>query len=403
MKKDWTYKKLGEVTTAKITDLLWFQEGPGVRKNQYTEDGVKLLNVANLVNGTVDLSTSSRYISEEEAYGKYRHFLVDEGDLIIASSGIQVSYFDKKMGFVTADQLPLCMNTSTIRFKVLDESITDIKYFMYYLKSFPFKRQLAKYITGSAQLNFGPSHLKQMSMPLYPLATQRSIVSELDLLHSLIEKKQEQLRALDNLAQSLFYQMFGDPITNPMGWQVKKLGEVAETTSGGTPSKSKNEYYENGTIPWLRSGEVSQGFIYNTELFITQKGLENSSAKMIPVDSVAIAMYGATVGEVGIIKSPMCTNQAICSILPNNYLVPIYLRYFLMEMKPKYITVAAGGAQPNISQAIIRNTPLPLPPLSLQQSFATKVRAIEEQKRFISQSIKDVESLLAQRMDYYFG
>ena len=403
MKKDWTYKKLGEVATAKIRDLLWFQEGPGVRKNQYTEDGVKLLNVANLVNGTVDLSTSSRYISEEEAYGKYKHFLVDEGDLIIASSGIQVSYFDKKMGFVTADQLPLCMNTSTIRFKVLDNSITDIKYFMYYLKSYSFKRQLAKYITGAAQLNFGPSHLKQMSMPLYPLAIQHSIVAELDLLHSVISKKKELLRELDNLAQSLFYQMFGDPITNPMGWEIKKIGEVAETTSGGTPSKSNNEYYENGTIPWLRSGEVSQGYIYSTELFITQKGFDNSSAKMIPVDSVAIAMYGATVGEVGIIKSPMCTNQAICSILPNKYLVPIYLRYFLMAMKPKYIAVAAGGAQPNISQAIIRNTHLPIPPLSLQQSFAAKVSAIEAQKQAIAQSIKENEALLVQRMDTYFS
>ena len=95
MKKDWTYKKLGEVATAKITDLLWFQEGPGVRNTQYTTSGVKLLNVANLVDGKVDLSTSDRYISEEEAYGKYKHFLVDSGDFIIASSGIQVDYFEK--------------------------------------------------------------------------------------------------------------------------------------------------------------------------------------------------------------------------------------------------------------------------------------------------------------------
>ena len=100
----------------KISDYLWFQEGPGVRNTQYTETGVKLLNVANLVDGKVDITNTSRYISEEEAYGKYKHFLVDDGDFIIASSGIKVEYFDKKMGFVTLDQLPLCMNTSTIRF-----------------------------------------------------------------------------------------------------------------------------------------------------------------------------------------------------------------------------------------------------------------------------------------------
>ena len=103
-----------------IPDVLFFQEGPGVRNTQYTSEGVKLLNVANLVDGRVDLSTSDRYISEEEAYGKYSHFLCDDGDFIVASSGIKVEYIDKKMGFIDKSMLPLCMNTSTIRFKVLN-------------------------------------------------------------------------------------------------------------------------------------------------------------------------------------------------------------------------------------------------------------------------------------------
>ena len=134
-----------------LTDVVWFQEGPGVRNTQYTTSGVKLLNVANLVDGRVDLSTSSRYISNEEAYGRYSHFLVDEGDFIIASSGIQVSYFDKKMGFVDSSQLPLCMNTSTIRFKPLDKNKLSMRYFMYYMKSQDFKMQLSRQIVGAAQ------------------------------------------------------------------------------------------------------------------------------------------------------------------------------------------------------------------------------------------------------------
>src|SRR5699024_9903550 len=139
-----------------------FQEGPGVRKHQYTDKGVKLLNVANLRNGKVDLSTSERYISEDEAYGRYEHFLAEEGDLVIASSGIQISYFEEKMGFIKKEHLPLCMNTSTIRFKALDDNILDIKYFMYFLKTNYFKKQIQRLITGSAQLNFGPSHLRQI-------------------------------------------------------------------------------------------------------------------------------------------------------------------------------------------------------------------------------------------------
>ena len=104
---------------ALISDYLFFQEGPGVRNNQYTSEGVKLLNVSNLVDGKIDLSNSNRYISTNEANGKYKHFLCDDGDLIIASSGIKVDYFDKKIGFIKKEMLPLCMNTSTIRFKTL--------------------------------------------------------------------------------------------------------------------------------------------------------------------------------------------------------------------------------------------------------------------------------------------
>lgn len=187
-----------------FTDVVWFQEGPGIRLNQYTSTGVKLLNVSNLINGKIDLSTSDRYISKEEAYGKYKHFLVDENDFIIASSGIKVDYFEKKMGFVPKKDLPLCMNTSTIRFKSLNKTILDIRYFMYFLKSNEFKRQLNKQITGSAQLNFGPSHLKKMFIPLIPLLEQKKIVNILDKINSLINIQEDRIKAFDLLVKSRY-------------------------------------------------------------------------------------------------------------------------------------------------------------------------------------------------------
>ena len=380
MKKDWTYKKLGEVaeivggSTPKTSEPAnW--EGSNMWVTPAELDGSKYFG------------KTQRTISDDAA-SKLQ--LLPIGTVLFSSRA--------PIGKVAITTAPMYCNQG---FKniVCGDSLYN-EYVYWCLKyNVPLLQSLG---VGATFKELSKSAMSDFSIPIPPLSIQYSIVRELDLLHSMIEKKKEQLCELDNLAQSLFYLMFGDPITNPMGWEIKKLGEVAETTSGGTPSKSNNEYYENGTIPWLRSGEVSQGFIYKTELFITQKGLDNSSAKMIPVDSVAIAMYGATVGEVGIIKSPMCTNQAICSILPNKYLVPIYLRYFLMAMKPKYIAVAAGGAQPNISQAIIRNTHLPLPPLSLQQSFAAKIEAIEAQKALVRQSIEEAQTLLAAQMQYYF-
>ncbi|MBR5654261.1 MAG: restriction endonuclease subunit S [Prevotella sp.] len=155
------------------------------------------------------------------------------------------------------------------------------------------------------------------------------------------------------------------------GWEYKKLGDVCDTSSGGTPSKNHLEYYEGGTIPWLRSGEVAQGLIYNTELYITESGLNNSSAKLFPVDTVVLAMYGATVGQVGLLKKEMATNQAICGIFPNKRFNPIFLLYSLKAKRPLFLKDAVGGAQPNISQSIIKNTIIPIPPIA-EQGYIVK-------------------------------
>lgn len=187
-----------------IDKYVWYQEGPGVRKNQYTNKGIKLLNVANLVDGKLNLSTSKRYISVEEAYGKYKHFLVDEGDLIIASSGIQVDYFNKKMGFAKKEHLPLCMNTSTIRFKVKNKEEMDIRYFMYFLKSNIFKDQLSKLITGSAQLNFGPSHLKKVKINNIPMKDQITLINKISKVEEIIEIRKNEIKYLNDLVKSQF-------------------------------------------------------------------------------------------------------------------------------------------------------------------------------------------------------
>ena len=150
-------------------------------------------------------------------------------------------------------------------------------------------------------------------------------------------------------------------------WQTKTLGEVCKTGAGGTPLKANKEYYEGGTIPWLMSGEVSQGEIWAATNFITQKGLENSSARLFPPNTVLIAMYGATAGQVGILKFEAATNQAVCGILPNKQFIPEFLFYLMLSKKDELVAQATGNAQPNISQIKIRNTNVPLAPLPEQQ------------------------------------
>jgi type I restriction enzyme M protein len=154
---------------------------------------------------------------------------------------------------------------------------------------------------------------------------------------------------------------------------IVEIGEIFETSSGGTPNKSKDEYYENGTIPWLRSGEVSQGFIYQSDLKITEEGLKNSSAKIFPVNTVLVAMYGATAGQVGLLKFESSTNQAVCGILPNDKAIPEYLYLVVKSQKELMIKLSGGGGQPNISQKIVRSLKIPLPPLEIQREIVEEI------------------------------
>ncbi|OZC67378.1 hypothetical protein CH306_16735 [Rhodococcus sp. 15-725-2-2b] len=167
-------------TSVPLETAYWFQEGPGIRKWQFTEEGVKLLNVGNIEkNGTINLAKTTRHISVDEAHGRYQHFLADEGDLVIASSGI--SFDDDGLlrtrgGFIRANDLPLCMNTSTIRFKAKTEK-SNLLFLQAWLGSVEFRTQITRLVTGSAQQNFGPSHLKQLTITL-PDASAQLIFAE---------------------------------------------------------------------------------------------------------------------------------------------------------------------------------------------------------------------------------
>jgi type I restriction enzyme S subunit len=172
-----------------FNDVCWFQEGPGVRNTQFTTSGVKLLNGTNIFRGVLNLSSTSRFISKGEAYGAYAHFLADAGDIVIASSGITIDRFHEKVAFVRDYDLPFCMNTSTIRFKPF-VGLLDPKFLFHILTSEAFKRAIGGQATGSAQLNFGPSHVAKVfiSVPQY---------SEQEAIAAILSDMDTEIAALD--------------------------------------------------------------------------------------------------------------------------------------------------------------------------------------------------------------
>lgn len=234
------------------------------------------------------------------------------------------------------------------------------------------KSDLARYAKGANILHLSNNDLRKLKIPLPPLDVQQQIVDEIENKQSAISHARKIIENLERERQYFACLLDG------INYNEVKLGDVCDTTSGGTPLKSHQEYYQNGTIPWVRSGEVSQGFITSTEIKITERGLKNSSAKLLPVNSVLVAMYGATAGQVGLLKIVACSNQAICSILPNDKIIPAFLYNYLRSQTKYLLSLGAGGAQPNISQQIIKNIVIPLPSIDDQKCIVAKLEAEQE-------------------------
>ena len=209
------------------------------------------------------------------------------------------------------------------------------------------------------------------------------IVSILSSLDDKIELNRQTNQTLEAIAQALFKEWFvdfnfpgatGEMQDSELGeipkeWRVGKLGDAYKTTSGGTPSRAKMEYYLNGKIPWIKSKELDNSFITKTEKKITEAALKNSSAKLLLRHSVLIAMYGTTVGEIGIISIEATCNQAICAFIPNDNYLYSFIYQILKNNKADIISRAAGSAQQNISQELLKNIPVILPPISLLKKF----------------------------------
>ena len=185
------------------------------------------------------------------------------------------------------------------------------------------------------------------------------------------------------------------PFEVPEGWVWTTLSEVGTWQSGGTPSRSNKSYY-GGNIPWLKTGDLNDGLISDIPESITEEAVANSSAKINPTGSVLIAMYGATIGKLGILTFPATTNQACCACIEYEVVNQMYLFYFLLSQRTAFIEKGGGGAQPNISKEIIVNTYIPLPPLSEQNRIVVEIKRWFAMIDQIEQGKSDLQIIIKQ-------
>ncbi|EPF27635.1 restriction endonuclease subunit S [Treponema medium] len=186
------------------------------------------------------------------------------------------------------------------------------------------------------------------------------------------------------------------PFAVPEGWAWCRLGEVGSWRSGSTPNRKNIAFYQNGTIPWLLTGDLNDGIITDIPNKITEEAYSQTSLKLNPINSVCMAMYGATIGKLGILSTPASTNQACCVCSDFKGISNKYLFYFLLQHREEFIQLGFGGAQPNISKAKIITTLIPLPSLPEQQRIVTKIEAIFAQIDLLEQSKTDLQTAIKQ-------
>lgn len=366
MKAGWTYKKLGEVV--KPINGLWkgkkepFVHVGVIRNANFTKDFT--LNFDNI-----------EYLDVEQR--QYATRKLKKGDLIVEKSGGSEKQPVGRAVLFLKDEGEFSFSNFTSVLRITDAN--SLSYlFLYKYLLFVYKRGDTKKMQNAATgiHNIIWDMYLGIDVPIPSISEQERIVAYLDTQFAKIDAmKANAAKALAE-AKALFQSALTEAMTPKEGWKMKKIGDVFRSFSGGTPLKSVDEYYKGGNIPWLRSGEVCKKYIYKTEMFITEEGMKNSSAKYYPIDTVVVAMYGATAAQVGILKISSTSNQAVCGLLPNSDNLPEFVYYWFRFRQDFLASQAQGGAQPNISQIKIKNLDYPIIPLPEQERIVTRLDAL---------------------------
>ena len=371
----------------KFGRAMFFQEGPGLRNWQFTESGIKVICVTNIVPPNIDFSKMTKYISKEEYESTYKHFTVNKGDVMLASSGASWG----KVAEYTDDEIVI-LNTSTIRINEGENNKVKKDFIKWIIQSPYINESINLLLTGSCQPNFGPTHLNKLTC-VYPssIEEQKLIANYLDhkttQIDTLITKKEQFISLLQEERTAVINQAVTkglDPNVPMKDSGIEWLGEIPENWemwkishafkrigSGTTPESGNPLYHENGTINWLNTGDLNDGILNSCNKKVTAKALEDfSSLKIFPAGSLVMAMYGATIGKTSIINFDTTTNQACCVFCKGEIIDVKFLQYWFIGNKEHIINLAIGGGQPNISQNILKDVRVCCPNFNEQTTIA---------------------------------
>lgn len=385
MREGWEYKKLGECFT-------YIKNGANIKQKKNV-DGYPITRIETLSGGVFNRDRVG-YAGIHDL-SKYADYILEPKDLLMSHINSK-TYIGRTVEYKLENKETIIHGMNLLRLKA-NFNIIDSTFFTYYTQSGDFRSKIARIRKDAVnQSSFAISDLKRIDVPLPPKSTQLAIVSELDKINELIRLKKEQLKDFDNLAQSIFYEMFGDPVENEKGWETKRLGDVCIYPANRLPiSEIKPQNYVG--VENLQKNRA--GIIFSEKLPNI-----NSATEFI-LNDILIGNIRPYLKKIWIAnKNGGASGDVVIVRIASDLLLSMYL--FKVLASDQFFeydnTYTKGAKMPRGDRKAISNFPIPLPPLHLQHLFAHRIEQIEHQKAEVQKAIADLETLLASRMQYWF-
>ena len=368
------------MTRVILGDIAISQTGPfgsQLHEEDYVSEGTPIVTVEHL--GDTNFTHQNLpFVSEADTKRLSKYILI-EGDIVFS----RVGSIDRNV-YVDKNHEGWMFSGRCIRVRA-DKNKVNPRYLSYYFKQNSFKKMMMNLAVGATMPSLNTKIMNSIELDLLPRENQDKIANILSAIDDKIQINNQINQELEAMAKTLYDYWFvqfdfpdqnGNPYKSsggkmvynpelkreiPEGWGVEKIEDIAKTGSGGTPKSTNVSYYSNGEIPWINSGELEQTVITSTSNFITEEGLNNSSAKLFPSGTILVAMYGATAGKVSFLTFEASTNQAICAIMLKDIRMRYYLKNVIEDLYQYLVKLSTGSARDNLSQDMIKNIKVVIP------------------------------------------
>ena len=377
------------MSIVRLGDICQFINGGAWTQSDFSNSGYPVLKVSNCKpSGFVieDVSYLPLDVAEKSEINK-----LNLHDVIIATVGSHPNLVDSAAGracVVTNEVAGYYLNQNAVCLRTFDKNVLNQRYLGFLTQYFPFQHYIQNKGKGAAnQMRIAISAIKEYSFDLPNIEIQDKIADILSAYDDLIENNQKQIKLLEEAAQRLYKEWFVDlrfpgyentPIIDgvPQGWKVIEIGTAFKTLLGGTPSREKAEYWENGTVPWINSGKVNELRVVEPSEYITDIALDKSATKLLPKHTTLVAITGATLGQVSYTEIETCANQSVVGIVDESQRYSEYVYCYVLDNIKSIIGKATGGAQQHINKDIVNSYPIILPNDDIAVKFQSVAKPI---------------------------